>query len=101
MVEVVLDGAGTPVATLRYAWRTVARKPETEIQEMLDASQEVAREAIATVLRVAKERKVDPARLLRVSFQSLQGMTWSMMPPRPEPPQRKPSPRKRAAKKPS
>ena len=79
---------------------TLARKQEQEIQEMLDASQEVAREAIASVLRVAKERKIDPQRLLRVSFQSLGAMSWTMASP-PQPPPRKPPPRKRSAKKPS
>ena len=31
------------------------------------------------VLRIAKERGLDPQRLLRVSFQSLQGMTFGTL----------------------
>lgn len=50
-----------------------------QLQDLFDASQEVAREAVASALRIAKERGLDPTRLLRVSFQSLQGLTFGTM----------------------
>lgn len=50
-----------------------------QLQDLFDASQEVSREAVASVFRIAKERGIDPQRLLRVSFQSLQGLTFGTM----------------------
>ena len=76
----------------------MAPKDSTEeIQQLVEASQEVVREAVASVLRVADERKIDPHQLLRVSFHSLQGLAFSNLgqarPPA-KPPRRKPTPKR-------
>ena len=68
----------------------MARESDKEMQKLFDASQEVAREALASILRIAKERGVEPQALLRASYQGLMGMQFgSLGAPPPPPPKRK------------
>jgi hypothetical protein len=73
-----------------------------EMQKLFDASQEVAREAFAAALRIADERNLDPADLVRASFSQLQMLSFGLGgrprhgPPGPKPkPRAKPKPRPR------
>jgi len=74
----------------------MSRESEKEMQKLFEASQEVARDAMASVLRIAKERGLEPQALLRASYQGLMGMGFGSLgagPPPPPPPKGKRSPK--------
>jgi hypothetical protein len=57
----------------------MSRESEKELQKLFDGSQEAARESVASVLRIARERGLEPQALLRATYQGLMGMQFGSL----------------------